>query len=168
VFAAGFGANFLIANSYRGSYLADAVANPDGGYPTLTDGLPPASPANTLRQALKVNDLRDWSPTAPTLLCAGDSDPTVFYLNTRLMQNYFAANDPAAPVTVLDVDSPVLANDPYASYKNDFQAAKAAVIAAAILGGATDGGASAVLNEYHAGLVPPFCLGAAKQFFDAQ
>jgi len=42
------------------------------------------------------------------------------------------------------------------------------VILAAVAGGATDGGASAVLNAYHAGLVPPFCLGAAKQFFDAQ
>jgi hypothetical protein len=167
VFAAGFGASFLIVNSYRASYLADAAANPDGGFPTVTNGLPPATPANTLRQALKTNDLRTWSPTAPLLLCAGAEDPTVFYFNTQRMQNYWAANAPAAPVAVLDIDSPVSANDPYASYKYDFQDAKAAVIAAAILGGATDGGASAVLNEYHAGLVPPFCLGAAKQFFDA-
>jgi hypothetical protein len=27
-----------------------------------------------------MNDLRNWSPTAPVLLCAGDQDPTVFYL----------------------------------------------------------------------------------------
>jgi hypothetical protein len=41
------------------------------------------------------------------------------------------------------------------------------VIAAAVAGGATDGGALAVLEAYHAGLVPPFCLSAAKSFFDA-
>ena len=41
------------------------------------------------------------------------------------------------------------------------------VRAAAILGGATDGGDAAVLQDYHAGLVPPFCLSAVKAFFDA-
>jgi hypothetical protein len=166
VFAAGFGSQYLIQNSYRGSYLADALANPDGGFPALSNGLPAANPANTLRQALKTNDLRNWAPAVPVLLCAGDSDPTVFYLNTRLMQNYWTTNPPPAPVSVLDIDSPVAANDPYASFKKDFQLAKDAVIAAAVAGGATDGGASAVLNAYHAGLVPPFCLAAAKHFFD--
>ena len=168
VFAAGFGPQYLILDSYRGSYLADALANPDGGFPALTGGLPPANPGNTLRQALKLNDLRNWAPAAPVLLCAGDANPTVFYLNTRLMQNYWAVNAPPGPVAVLDIDSAAIANDPYASFKKGFQAAKDAVILAAVAGGATDGGASAVLNAYHAGLVPPFCLGAAKQFFDAQ
>jgi len=167
VFAAGFGPAFLISNSYRGSYLTDALANPDGGFPTPTDGLPPANPGNTLRQALKANDLRTWAPTSPELLCGGDADPTVFYLNTELMQNYWAASAPTAPVTVLDIDSSPAANDAYQALKIEFAAAKAAVIAAAIAGGATDGGQAAVLNAYHATLVAPFCLSAAKSFFDA-
>jgi hypothetical protein len=166
VFAQGFGANALVTNSYRLSYLQDAAANPDGGFPTVTSGLPAAAPANALRQDLKTNDLRNWSPTAPVLLCAGDSDATVFYLNTQLMQNYWTTNAPSAPVTVLDIDSSVASNDPYANEKNGFAAAKAAVAAAAVLGGATDLGAMAVLQDYHAGLVPPFCLYAAKSFFD--
>ena len=166
VFAMGFGANALVLNSYRQSYLQDAAANPDGGFPTITSGLPAASPANTLRQDLKTNDLRNWSPTEPVLLCAGDSDPTVFYLNTQLMQNYWTANAPSAPVYVLDVDSAVGTNDPYADEKQGFAAAKTAVAAAAIVGGATDGGALAVLQDYHAGLVPPFCLYAVKTYFD--
>jgi len=119
VFAAGFGPQYLILDSYRGSYLADALANPDGGFPALTGGLPPANPGNTLRQALKLNDLRNWAPAAPVLLCAGDADPTVFYLNTRLMQNYWAVNAPPGPVAVLDIDSAAIANDPYASFRRD-------------------------------------------------
>jgi len=166
VFAMGFGANALVTNAYRLSYLQDATANPDGGFPTMGSGLPAASPANALRQDLKTNDLRNWSPTAPVLLCAGDSDPTVFYLNTQLMQNYWMASAPSAPVTVLDVDSSVASNDPYANEKNGFAAAKAAVAAAAVVGGDSDGGAMAVLQDYHSGLVPPFCLYAVKSFFD--
>jgi prolyl oligopeptidase family protein len=166
VFAAGFGAKALIANSYRASYLQDAFANPDGGFPSATNGLPPANPANSLRQAFKTNDLRTWAPTVPVLLCGGDSDPTVFYFNTQLIQTYWAATAPTAPVTVLDIDSAVAPNDPYGTLKTAFTAAKAAVIASALAGGATDGGLSAVLNAYHARLVPPFCLSAAKSFFD--
>jgi hypothetical protein len=75
-------------------------------------------------------------------------------------------NAPSAPVTVLDIDSPVSASDPYAGLKKDFVIAKDLVAAAAVAGGATDAGALAVLEKYHAGLVPPFCFTAAKQFFD--
>ncbi len=164
-FALGFGPDFLILNSYRLSYLQDAFAAPDGGFPTVTNGLPPANPQNALRKDLKTNDLRTWSPTAPVLLCAGDSDPTVFYLNTQLIESYWAAAAPSAPVTVLDIDSAQAANDPYATLKHDFQIAKDLIIAKAIAGGATDGGALAVLQAYHAELVPPFCFSAARSFF---
>jgi hypothetical protein len=167
VFAAGFGPTFLVSNAYRSSYLEDAAASPDGGFPTLTNGLPPPSPSNGVRQDLKKNDLRSWGPTAPVLLCAGNSDPTVFYFNTQLMQDYWTANSPTSVFMVLDVDSAVAANDPYATLKTGFAAAEAAVRADAIASGATDGGQSAVLAKYHAGLVPPFCLSAAKSFFDA-
>jgi hypothetical protein len=159
VFAAGFGTDFLINNTYRGAYLADALAAPDGGFPALTNGLPPANPANTLRVHLKANDLRDWTPVAPTLLCGGDSDPTVFFFNTTLMQEYWAAHPPAVAPVILDVDSTPAANDPYASLKTAFAVAKAAV--------EVTGGEAAVLADYHATLVPPFCLSAVKSFFDA-
>jgi hypothetical protein len=166
-FAQGFGPSPLVTNAYRLSVLQDAQAHPDGGFPTTTTDQPPSGAANGLRQDLAKNDLRNFNPSVPILLCAGDSDPTVFYLNTQLMQGYWASHAPSAPVTVLDVDSAVGSNDPYASLKNGFAAAKAAVKASAIAGGATDGGASAVLADYHAGLVPPFCLYAVKSFFDS-
>jgi hypothetical protein len=167
VFAAGFGTNFLVTNAYRLSYLQDAAASPDGGFPTLTNGLPPPNPSNGFRQDLKINDLRSWGPTAPVLLCGGSSDPTVFFFNTQLMQDYWTANSPSSVFTVLDVDSAAASNDPYATLKTEFAAAVAAVRVDAIASGATDGGNSAVLADYHATLVPPFCLSAAKSFFDS-
>ena len=166
-FALGFGPSPLVTNAYRLSYLQDAQAHPDGGFPTTTTDTPPSSSGVGLRQDFAKNDLRDFNPTAPVLLCGGDSDPVVFYFNAQLMQGYWAVHATSAQVTVLDVDSAVGSNDPYADLKNGFHAAKAAVAAAAIAGGATDGGASAVLADYHAGLVPPFCIYAVKSFFDS-
>ncbi len=94
IFAAGFGTDNLITNSYRLSFLRDAQANPDGGWPTTTTGAPAASPGLRLRQVLKQNDLRNWTPTAPMLLCGGNEDPTVFWFNTQLMEGYWATHAP--------------------------------------------------------------------------
>ncbi|MBV9914029.1 MAG: prolyl oligopeptidase family serine peptidase [Sinobacteraceae bacterium] len=166
VFALGFGSPDLVTNNYRLEYLRDAQAAPDGGFPTLSTGVPASAPGNTLRQDLKTNDLRSWTPSSPVLLCAGDGDPTAFYLNTQLMQQYWMAHPPVGAVTVLDVDAAISSGDPYATLKQAFQSEKAAIAAAAVLGGATDGGAMAVLKAYHGELVPPVCLSAVKSFFD--
>ncbi len=168
VFAKGFGTDFLIANAYRLSYLKDTQTAPDGAFPTKTDGLPPANPTHALRRALKLNDLRNWAPTAPVLLCGGSQDPTVFYLNTQSMQDYWAASAPSAPVTVLNVDAAPTNGDPYAGIKTGFQVAKDLLRTDAVVGGASDGGDAAVFGAYHAALVPPFCLSAVKSFFDAR
>jgi Prolyl oligopeptidase family len=168
VFAKGFGTSNLVTNAYRLAYLRDSQTAPDGGFPTATDGLPPANPTNTFRQALKTNDLRTWAPTSPVLLCAGNNDPTVLYINTQLIQNYWTATAPTASVSVLDVDSAKVDNDPFGSLKDKFSAAKDLVRANAVIGGANDGGDEAVFEAYHAGLVPPFCLSAVKSFFDAR
>ena len=42
VFAQGFGPDGLITNAYRLAYLQDAQANPDGGFPALTNDVPAA------------------------------------------------------------------------------------------------------------------------------
>jgi hypothetical protein len=107
----GFGSDNLLLNSYRLSYLEDAVNAPDGGFPTMTTGLTAAAPENTLRQDLKMNDLRGWMPNAPLLMCGGDEDPTVFYFDTELMQSYWTAHVPAGAVSVLDVDAAPTAGD---------------------------------------------------------
>jgi hypothetical protein len=166
IFAAGFGADNLITNSYRLSYLRDAQASPDGGWPTTTSGTLAANPGLRLRQVLKQNDLRNWTPTAPMLLCGGNEDPTVFWMNTQLMQGYWATHGPAsAPVTVLDLDSGASGGDAYADLKSRFALAKQVAAAAAVAQGATDGGVAAVAEAYHAGLLPPFCIAAVRAFF---
>jgi hypothetical protein len=169
VFARGFGQGNLVRNSYRLSYLRDAESNPDGGWPTTLDGTPPAAPALGLRLALRRNDLRNWVPTTPMLLCGGRADPVVFWSNTLLMQGYWAPRAPAtARLTVLDVDSPATDGDPYANIKQRFARARQLVAFAAVLQGATDGGARAVSDAYHAPLLAPFCLAAVDSFFAAQ
>ena len=169
VFAVGFGSGNLITNAFRLSYLQDARSAPDGGWPTQTTGMVAANPQLPLRKALVRNDLRNWSPTAPTLLCGGSGDPQVFWFNTQLMQNYWSTRTPAVSgVTVLDMDAGTGVSDSYASLRDKFATARNAVAIGAIAQGATDGGASAVLEAYHSTLVPPFCLAAVRQFFDAQ
>lgn len=167
VFARGFGPDHLIRNDYRLAYLRDTQAAPED-VPAAASGLPASIPGNALRRALLRNDLRNWRPAAPVLLCGGSSDPDVFFLNTRLMQDYWATSSPSTPVTVIDLDSPASVDDPLAGLKEYFAIAKGLVAANAVEAGATDGGRAAVLDAYHAGLVPPFCLGLTKSFFDGR
>jgi alpha/beta superfamily hydrolase len=155
VFATGFGTDHLLTNDFRLAYLQDADNHPDGGFPTLSDGLPPAAPEHPMRQALATNDQRAWTPASPMLLCAGNADPAVLYLNTDLMQNHWSST---TAVTVLDIDSDVASDDPFETQKLQFAAAKEVV--------ELGGGDSEVLELYHAGLVAPFCLSAVKSYFD--
>jgi len=159
VFASGFGTDHLVTNSYRLSYLQDALSAPDGGFPDTTTGLPPSSPANTLRQALKNNDMRNWAPATPMLLCAGDADPVVFFLNTQLMQGYWAMYASNSPAIVLDVDAPAWLGGPYQDLRESFEVTKTLL--------EWIEGPSAVLQHYHDVLVPAFCVQAARSFFDA-
>lgn len=163
LFALGFGSNNLLKNSTRLAYLQDAIANPDGAVPSVTTGAQAVAPQNPMRQAFKANDLRNWAPQRPVLLCGGNADPTVFYgVNTQLMQGLWSAPSPLALppglLTVLDVDSAAGgAADPFAAVKAGFAQAKAGV--------AAQGGANAVVQAYHGTLVPPFCNVAARAFF---
>ena len=168
LFERGFAASdFLIRNSFRLAYLQDMATYPDGFWPETTDAAPPATPQLALRQALVRNDLRNFTPQAPTLLCGGHDDPTVFWLNTQAMEAYWATQPAGGAVTVLDVDAATAGDDdPYEDVKQRFAVAKDFVAAQAVAGGATDGGWEAVLESYHAGLVAPFCLEAAQEFFE--
>lgn len=168
LFERGFAAtDFLIGNDFRLAYLRDAAAHPDGFWPETTTSTPATGAELGLRQALVRNDLRNFTPSAPTLLCGGNDDPVVFWLNTQAMQAYWATEAPDAEVTVLDVDAaPAGDDDPYENLKQEFGLAKDLVATLAVAQGATDGGREAVLEVYHAGLVAPFCLEAARDFFE--
>lgn len=168
VFERGFDADhYLIRNSFRLAYLQDMQANPDGAWPTVTTGAPPVNPALPFRKALQQNDLRSFSPKTPTLLCGGHEDPVVFWLNTEALQTFWQNTaPPSTPFTVLDVDAATSINDPYEDVKRRFAVAKDIVRATALAQGADDGGDEAVLEVYHGGLVAPFCMEAARDFFD--
>lgn len=159
VFAQGFGADHLVPNAFRLSYLQDAQAHPDGSFPTVLDHRPATNASNGLRRAFARNDLRTWVPTAPVFLCGGADDPTVLFSNTQMIQAYWAANGVTAPVTVLDLESSTSSNDPDAARKAAFAVAKEAL--------RDDGGDAEVTESYHSTLVPPFCLSAVKSRFDS-
>ena len=131
----------------------------------MTTGVAAANPGLPWRRALRNNDLRNWIPTAPVLLCGGDVDPLVFWLNTELVQGYWSSHPPVtAPISVLDLESAASFNDPYANLKKEFSIAKDLVAATAVAHGAADGGALAVAEAYHTVLVAPFCFAAVKSF----
>lgn len=112
--ASGFGNPYLINNSVRVAAALDALASPDGAFPTPQAGVPTAAnPQYGLRIDLKANDLRDWTPngSAPMLLCGGHDDPEVWYsLNTSVMQAYWSGAGIVGSypsnslVQILDVD----------------------------------------------------------------
>ncbi len=164
-FEAFFGPRNLIKTSYRRQYLTDAAVNPCND-PVTT--LPLAcNPTDPFRRLGVRNDLRNYVPTVPVFLCGGNADPTVFFASTQSTQAYFLSQGmPAAALTVLDVDTaPTGAADPFAAIKTGFAQAKTDVINDAISDG--DDPATEVAEKYHGSLVPPFCLAAARGFFQS-
>ncbi len=155
--ALGFGPDNLVTNDYRVSYVLDAVANPDGAIPTPQPGVPVATASqHPLRQDVQKNDLRNWAPHAPTLLCGGGQDPSVFFsVNTGTMQVFWQGL-PAGLLTVLDVNATPNPASPFAPLQVAFQTQLAQQLA-------TEGQA-AVYASYH-GAVFPFCAAAARGFF---
>jgi poly(3-hydroxybutyrate) depolymerase len=172
LFAAGFGEPNLINNNYRVSYAVDAASNPDGATqnpPVAGAPLAAAPPTQTLRKALYTNDLRNgnWAPMVPTLLCAGDQDPTVFFsINTGTMAAFWAAEVQAQVITVLDVNGAPAG--PFAAIQTGFQASQAQLLAfyQSAAGGSLSPQAAALQVEenYHTN-VAPFCSLAARSFF---
>lgn len=112
-FAFGFHpTNYLIKTSFRAAYLADMKKNVDWGVPFL-QGMPniepigAITPQNGLRKALKANDLRDYVPSMPTIMCGGNQDPTVFFdVNTSLVNHlwYNYNVKPNAQIGMVDID----------------------------------------------------------------
>ncbi len=147
-----FGANNLVRSDYRAAYLADLAAHPCDRDPAAPLA---CAPGQALRKWLVRNDLRSYQPAAPTLLCAGHDDPVVPYFNTGTASAYFRAR--GANVTELDIDDTPSLNDPYRTAKAGFVTARTVLRAAS--------GDAAVASNYHAGLVAPFCMAAARDYF---
>ena len=173
VYSRGFGPGNLITNAARAVFLQDVLNRPDGalnalapwpGVVTTGPRMPAVLAQNPMRAAAALNDLRGWSPQSPTLLCAGNEDPTVSYLlNSKLMADLWVGL-PAGTVTLLDVDSRSTgSNDPFQAEKRGFALVKtAAIIDAQFSGKDPD---IELANGYHGALVP-FCFSAARTFFE--
>ncbi|MES2160389.1 MAG: prolyl oligopeptidase family serine peptidase [Pseudomonadota bacterium] len=148
----------LLKSAYLTALLNDIVSHP---CPVGSSSAPlDCAHAHPMRAAWFKNDLRTWVPTTPLLMCGGNGDGVVPFNNATLTQAYFNAHGVGAGlVTVLDVDTPVLANDPYAGAKNLFAEAKRLVIAG--------NGNPADPDTYHDYLAFAGCNVAARDFFKA-
>ncbi|MES1192048.1 MAG: prolyl oligopeptidase family serine peptidase [Steroidobacter sp.] len=183
LFAAGFGTSYLINNSFRVAYAVDAATNPDGVVPTVTTGyVAAAEPSNGLRKALYNNDMRHIfgltgmgapvTPTSPYLLCGGENDPTVFFLNTQIMydpqtmQGFWAGASPGL-INAVDVD-PATPSGTFAAIQTAFKTNQATLFAyyqTPAGGGLSATAAQQLLVQNYHGAVAPFCALAARSFF---
>lgn len=165
-----YGANNLVRQSYLTQAATDIQSNPCPG-----NALPPTAaslstatplgctPSTGFRKAAVANDLRNWVPTRPVLMCGGANDPTVNFVSTRATAGYFRAKGmPASALSVVDLEDSA-AVDAYATARAGFAQAKD-LLAQSTTGSAADK-AQAVTLAYHGTLAPPFCLASARGFF---
>jgi alpha/beta superfamily hydrolase len=164
LFDLGFGNPYLINNSYRVGYVDDAVINPDqaemtllqGGTLTSSDVALATTSSVGLRKDFAANDMRSgWSPEEPMLMCGGDADPTVYFMNTQIMAALWTPYVQGGLVTVLDLNATPQAGNPFAPLQVGLQQTEAQLVAA--------NGAAAV-EAYHS-TEAPFCMVAARGFF---
>ena len=151
--------NSLVKSSYLAELLNDVIANPCST--NLANPLA-CTPKNKFRAAVLKNDLRNWVPTSPMLLCGGHDDSQVYFISSQDTKAYFDANG-AKTVSLLDVDSPINPNDPYVTAKNIFLSEKNQLIKAANAAGANP---DELLREYSHDLPVDSCNIAARNFFD--
>lgn len=165
-----YGANNLVRQSYLTQAANDLLANPCPGnaLPATASSLSTSAPLSCspmlgFRKAAVANDLRNWLPTRPMLLCGGANDPTVNFLSTRATAGYFTARGmPSAALTVVDLEESSR-SDAFSSARAGFATAKTNLLNST--SGTPADKASAVTQAYHGTLVPPFCLASARGFF---
>jgi pimeloyl-ACP methyl ester carboxylesterase len=104
-------------------------------------------PAHPMRVAAARNDLLDWTPAAPVLLCGGAGDPTVPpVMHQDVLMADFTARG-VSNVTSIDVDPQI-----QAIYGP---------------GGPAELDPVTLYSSYHGVLEPPLCLAAARTFFES-
>lgn len=98
--------NYLFNTDFRAKYITDMNSYPDGIFPTFqgTNANKPARSNLKVRQAFIDNDLRDYRPKSPMLLCGGNQDPSVTFAVNSYAQAMIWKNNNHAPFALLDVD----------------------------------------------------------------
>ena len=109
-----------------------------------------------MRQALKANDLRNWTPESPMLLCAGNrgSRGALPQHRTHAEPLVFGDGGHRSSTSIPTSKAAIRTR----SQKEQFAAAKAPWSSRAAT--------TRCSRLYHAGLVAPFCLSAVKSYFD--
>lgn len=156
--AAYFSSPHLVRTSYREAYLQDLAAHPcEGGACT---------PAHNLRKWMLKNDLRNYTPQSPLLLCGGSKDPSVPFFNTTEAAEYFAQR--GAPPTLVDLEEQG-APDDFALPRRAFalirdEATQRAQAEAAKSGRSVQ---EMLMEGYHARMAGAPCLLAARSYFNS-
>jgi alpha-beta hydrolase superfamily lysophospholipase len=145
----------LVRTSYRDAYLRDVAAHPCNTNP--------AHPLDCqsgigLRAWMQKNDLRNFTPATPLLLCGGARDPVVPFSNATAAAAYFTAH--GAHPQLVDLDAP---QAPYAAIKRSFVQAQQRIQNEAREN--SQDPVKAVLDNYHGRLVAQHCVMAAREFF---
>lgn len=149
----------LVRTSYREAYLRDMADHPCSGDPGAG-----CTSSNNLRKWMQKNDLRNYLPQSPLLLCGGSQDPSVPFYNARDAAAYFSAR--GAPPVLLDLEEQG-AQDGYAAVRQTFATLRADALKAAQEEAAKSGRSAheLMLESYHARIAGAPCLLAARQFF---
>jgi len=187
LYSAGFDpSRYLVSTAFRAAYVADIDANPDsdapadGSSPNLATVVPtmPAHPRSLLRQDFRSNDLRNYTPSMPLLMCGGRADPEVFWdqgagAMTAVLQSKVATH-PRLRFATLDLDIDAGTPGTYVEHgltaprnaalrsiatrlQAAFEAFQHAVVASK--------GPRVGMEAYHTDAVP-YCMIAARAFFE--
>ncbi|SEB08872.1 S9 family peptidase [Variovorax sp. YR216] len=166
-----YGANNLVRQSYLTTWFNDVQANPCPGnaLPATQASLATTSPLGCtpttgLRRAAVANDLRNWLPVHPVLMCGGSNDPTVNFNSSLATAGYFRARGmPSSSLSVVDLETTGV-NDAYAAARAGFAQAKAQKRADST--GTDAQRDQSVAFAYHGELVPAYCMQSVRVFFD--
>jgi len=187
LYKAGFDpSRYLVDTAFRAAYVADIDANPDGAAPadgsvpklaTIVPSMP-EHPRSLLRRDLKANDLRNYTPSMPLLMCGGYGDPEVFWdqgagAMTAMLRSKVAAH-PGLRFATLDLDTGAGHTGTYVEHGlTASQNAALRSIATRLQAGFTafqhavvaSRGVRVGMEAYHTDEVP-YCMLAARAFFE--
>lgn len=177
---------YLVSTAFRAAYVADVDAHPDsaapvdGAAPNLASIAPimPTDPRLPLRRDLEANDLRNYTPSMPLMMCGGYGDPEVFWdqgagAMTAVLQSKVTAH-PGLRYVTLDLDIGAGTTGTYVQHGLSPPHNAALRSVAARLQSAftayqhavdTSKGARVGMEAYHTDEAP-YCMVAARTFFE--